>query len=27
LWCTDYKGQFRTQDGRYCYPLTLTDAV
>jgi transposase InsO family protein len=27
LWCTDFKGQFRTQDGRYCYPLTLTDSV
>lgn len=26
LWCTDFKGQFRTGDGRYCYPLTLTDA-
>jgi putative transposase len=27
LWCTDFKGQFRTQDRYYCYPLTLTDAV
>jgi transposase InsO family protein len=26
LWCTDFKGQFRTGDARYCYPLTLTDA-
>jgi len=26
LWCADFKGQFRTQDGRYCYPLTLSDA-
>ena len=26
LWCTDFKGQFRTRDGYYCYPLTLTDA-
>jgi len=25
LWCADYKGQFRTGDGRYCYPLTVTD--
>ncbi len=25
VWCTDYKGEFRTGDGRYCYPLTLTD--
>ena len=21
----DYKGQFRTGDSRYCYPLTVTD--
>lgn len=27
LWCTDFKGQFRTGDKKYCYPLTLTDAV
>jgi len=26
VWCTDFKGQFRTQDQIYCYPLTLTDA-
>jgi putative transposase len=26
LWCTDFKGEFRTGDGNYCYPLTLTDA-
>ena len=25
LWCADYKGQFRTGNGRYCYPLTVTD--
>jgi len=25
VWSIDYKGQFRTGDGRYCYPLTLTD--
>jgi len=25
VWCADYKGQFRTGDGRYCYPLTVTD--
>ncbi len=24
-WCIDYKGQFKTGDGRYCYPLTVTD--
>jgi putative transposase len=27
LWCTDFKGQFRTRDRYYCYPLTLSDAV
>jgi transposase InsO family protein len=26
LWCVDYKGQFKTRDGKYCYPLTVTDA-
>jgi putative transposase len=25
IWCTDFKGQFRTLDGRLCYPLTLMD--
>ena len=25
IWCADFKGQFRTGDGRYCYPLTVTD--
>ena len=24
-WTTDFKGQFRTGDRRYCYPLTLRD--
>jgi putative transposase len=24
-WSADFKGQFRTGDGRYCYPLTVTD--
>ena len=24
-WTTDFKGQFRTRDGVYCYPLTLRD--
>lgn len=24
-WTTDFKGQFRTGDGVYCYPLTLRD--
>jgi transposase InsO family protein len=23
--CADYKGQFKTGDGHYCYPLTVTD--
>lgn len=26
IWTTDFKGHFRTQDGRYCYPLTVVDA-
>jgi putative transposase len=26
-WATDLKGQFRTGDGRYCYPLTLEDGA
>jgi transposase InsO family protein len=25
LWCTDYKGEFRLGNGKYCYPLTVTD--
>jgi transposase InsO family protein/transposase-like protein len=25
VWSIDYKGQFRMLDGKYCYPLTLTD--
>ena len=25
-WCVDFKGWFRTYDGRKCYPLTITDA-
>jgi transposase InsO family protein len=25
-WCIDFKGQFRTGDGRWCYPLTILDA-
>jgi len=25
LWCTDFKGEFRLGDSRYCYPLTVTD--
>jgi transposase InsO family protein len=27
LWCTDFKGEFRLGDDRYCYPLTVTDQV
>lgn len=26
VWCADFKGDFKTGDGRRCYPLTLTDA-
>src|ERR1044072_531104 len=25
VWCTDFRGQFKTRDGRYCFPLTLSD--
>jgi hypothetical protein len=25
VWTTDFKGEFRTGDGRYCFPLTLRD--
>jgi transposase InsO family protein len=25
LWTLDFKGQFRTRDGHYCYPLTVAD--
>jgi putative transposase len=25
LWTADFKGQFRTGDSRYCYPLTIAD--
>lgn len=25
VWSADFKGQFRTVDGKYCYPLTITD--
>ena len=27
LWCADFKGEFMLADRRYCYPLTITDAV
>jgi putative transposase len=26
VWTADYKGQFRTRDGKYCYPLTIQDS-
>jgi putative transposase len=25
VWGADYKGQFRLKDGRYCFPLTVSD--
>lgn len=25
IWSADFKGEFRTGDGRYCYPLTVSD--
>jgi transposase InsO family protein len=25
LWCVDFKGEFKLGNGRYCYPLTVTD--
>jgi putative transposase len=25
IWTADFKGQFRTRDGLYCYPLTVVD--
>ena len=25
LWSADFKGQFKTGNGRYCFPLTVTD--
>lgn len=25
LWCSDYKGEFKLGNQRYCYPLTVTD--
>jgi transposase InsO family protein len=24
-WCADFKGEFKTRDGIYCYPLTISD--
>jgi hypothetical protein len=25
VWTTDFKGEFKTRDGIYCYPLTIAD--
>src|SRR6201986_2541340 len=25
LWCADFKGEFKLGNGRYCYPLPVTD--
>jgi putative transposase len=25
VWTADFKGEFKTRDGRYCYPLTIAD--
>lgn len=25
VWCIDFKGQFRLGNGKYCYPLTISD--
>jgi transposase InsO family protein len=27
LWCADFKGEFKLGNGRYCYPLTVSDQV
>ncbi len=27
VWSADFKGQFRTGDGRLCYPLTIKEAT
>jgi len=27
VWTTDFKGEFRTGDGAYCYPFTLRDGL
>jgi len=26
IWSADFKGHFKTRDGRYCYPLTVADS-
>jgi transposase InsO family protein len=25
LWCADFKGEFKLGNGRYCFPLTVSD--
>src|SRR5439155_3384912 len=27
VWSADFKGEFRTKDGVWCYPLTVSDAL
>ena len=27
IWTADFKGQFKTRDGQYCYPLTIVDGA
>jgi len=27
LWCADFKGEFKLGNGRYCFPLTVSDHV
>ena len=27
VWCVDFKGHFKTRDGRLCFPLTVMDAA
>src|SRR5687768_12698733 len=27
VWTADFKGQFKTRDGQYCYPLTIVDGA
>lgn len=27
VWSADFKGEFRTQDAKWCYPLTVSDAA
>ena len=27
IWTADFKGQFKTRDGRYCFPLTVVDGA